>query len=40
MEHTFTFTEGRYPDFTCDFDMPAMLYDKLREVVREFYKED
>jgi len=40
MEHTFRFTEGKYPDFECDFDMPAFLYDKLREVVRNFYKDN
>ena len=40
MEHTFRFTEGKYPCFECDFDMPALLYDKLREIVKDFYKEE
>jgi len=39
-EHTFRFTDGIYPCFGCDPAMPAALYDKLREAVKEFYKED
>ena len=40
MEHTFTFTDDKYPSFDCDPDMPCLLYDELMEVVRKFYNQD
>lgn len=38
-EHTFVFTDGPYPSFECDSNMPCLLYDALKKVVQEFYKE-
>lgn len=40
MEHTFTFTEGKYQSFDCNPDMPCLLYDELREVVKQFYNQE
>lgn len=27
-------------EFDCDFDMPAILYDQLKAVVKNFYKDE
>lgn len=41
-EYTFKFYVGKggFVDFTCNSDMPALLYDELRKVVTNFYKEE